>query len=651
MTQPWPLASWKSISRLKCGHDLHPALTRHSKPFPSGNTSSYPYSTTVFDIPHIVSLICDNLTPKDIWSCYRVNSTWCDMFGPHRYRDVRFADLSPSQTWDIIENAHLIKKLKMDLTDGQYFLDEPIASWPSYMTRPLARCINLQELHCTSFEYRCSCYSEKYEECRQHKCYRRFSSVNLICYSPKLQRLTMDLQREHEPESSLLGGRILKSLSELRSLRFLKITGQTEVHQLHGLLSHLPISLEELEIHVYDDFFDAQDPSNTVIPAPDLPHTVIPAPNLRRLILPIYMSWYTIPLLKQSPLLEDVCLPKCRDRLPDLITVLTTHCPRIHSIQLYDRGLLVNSILPAVFDAYKGIRSFRWNPSCYIVPNSPTLATLFSRFVNTLDSLILNTTIYGADSKIGTMLRTFPNLRVVHLGIPYTMDFRRGIGLHHLLYDNNSGPLPSSPSKAQHVPWACRNLEDFRCHIVCLGGPFRDKPSLEKIAWIARQVGQLYQELKALKRLTHLELEWSHCTLGYEQYLLQESALELMVRHGQPEEYLMSRDDLLWMNLQWPTVAEIEEQNSMKGLLQVSGREKSGRSPDTRDSTLEMQIEELTYYWGLWDDWPLQANRKDMNKSKKLYTNQSQSEKHLRLNYRPSPEFHRQNESVDFQYD
>ncbi|KAF9344248.1 hypothetical protein BGX26_004614, partial [Mortierella sp. AD094] len=171
------------------------------------------------------------------------------------------------------------------------------------------------------------------------------------------------------------------------------------------------------------------------------------------------------------------------------------------------------------------------------------------------------------------MLRTFPNLRSVELG-DLQSRMEDWIHLSDLVYDRSNGFVPTSPSAFQHIPWACRNLEKFSCYINSYSGSVRETALVEERACIARQVGLLYQELRTLKRLTQLDLTWSPD--GYGRQMPQEIGLELMIQHGQPEKYRMMKEDLLWMNLCWHTLAQIKETEAIERLRIVSGKERSG---------------------------------------------------------------------------
>ncbi|KAF9114648.1 hypothetical protein BGX27_010225 [Mortierella sp. AM989] len=333
--------------------------------------------------------------------------------------------------------------------------------------------------------YDCTCRDGK--ECRHHKYHYYFNTLNLICHNPKLQRIKIEHLMVETPGSPLFDNNILRSLSKLQYLRCLEITASFNLEQWLQVLGHLPASLEELDIFTWDEFSDIR------------PLQVTAQTNLRRLAIQYNNLEHIVPLLKQSPLLEDVTF-YCGDQdLSEFITALTSHCPRIHSIclnNLEETLVDLTSIMPQIFDTYRKLRALGlYSGSSYFDQIQPSMAPLHYS-ANTLVSLRLDFLASGADA--GIILRTFPNLRVFVLGLLFVCEGESGVSLHDLLYERKNGSQPASPAEAQHIPWACRNLEEFKCDITSSSGP-NNAPPEEERAWTARQVGQLYQELRILR--------------------------------------------------------------------------------------------------------------------------------------------------------
>ncbi|OAQ35200.1 hypothetical protein K457DRAFT_121180 [Linnemannia elongata AG-77] len=99
---------------------------------------------SIFDIPHILDLICDDLSKDQLLLCLKVSRSWCTNFTPQVPRHIRFSNLKSHQTWTVLRSARLIRSLTIDIADAGWFLDNTFGS--SYYP-------NLRELHCVDFNY------------------------------------------------------------------------------------------------------------------------------------------------------------------------------------------------------------------------------------------------------------------------------------------------------------------------------------------------------------------------------------------------------------------------------------------------------------------------------------------------------------------
>jgi hypothetical protein len=61
-------------------------------------------SNSIFDIPLILDLICDNLTKDNLLPCLQVSCDWHGLF-KFQALHVRFADLKNYRTWVILDHA------------------------------------------------------------------------------------------------------------------------------------------------------------------------------------------------------------------------------------------------------------------------------------------------------------------------------------------------------------------------------------------------------------------------------------------------------------------------------------------------------------------------------------------------------------------
>ncbi|KAF9146977.1 hypothetical protein BG015_011439 [Linnemannia schmuckeri] len=110
---------------------------------------------TIFEIPHVLDLICNRLATNDLISCTQVSFLWHGIFQSHLIRHIRFVDLNKETTWDIFDHANRIKSLKIDIADGDWFLTDgnPTATATITAKETTSPCINLEELYCVDFGY------------------------------------------------------------------------------------------------------------------------------------------------------------------------------------------------------------------------------------------------------------------------------------------------------------------------------------------------------------------------------------------------------------------------------------------------------------------------------------------------------------------
>ncbi|KAF9360807.1 hypothetical protein BGX26_007569 [Mortierella sp. AD094] len=570
-TQPFPLSSWCGVSNIS--HAPHPAASPPSTKSTRPTNTSSSCAATIFDIPLIVDLICSNLTPKEIWSCYRVNTTWRDLFGIHRFQNVRFADTNPGQTWDILDNSRRIRTLKIDIAEGNLFLNSPASSWPSYIARPEPKCMNLRELACVDLRYLCDCRSQDHDWwCSPHSDLILTSALELVNRNPMLQRLEVDSSWFESNRDNAFNDQILHSLSAMRHLELIKIKVSTR-EQIPKILENLPESLQDLELHTqeYDDLDSLQEV------------TITRARNLRRLCIRGTIEWLTPSILQLFPLLEDVVLSVSDSQSEgEIKAALIAHCPKIHSIRFLGETKTISSLISTYPN---GLRSLQALVPLDSGDNILAMKALLRHSLNTLETLRLNCYLRKMSIQVGTLLRSCPNLKVVSLKIETSkLKKAHGVALRDILHDKSCSSYPSRSALhtldssrivdiPNHTPWACRNLEEFQLSISDTSGPPGRLSLEEKQIWTARQIGQLYQELRSLKRLTTLQLNWKCRKNDLGNKLTCETGLRIMVQHGQPKQYRMSRDDLLWMNIRWPALAEIEEQRLQEQLRLIADKE------------------------------------------------------------------------------
>ncbi|KAG0015822.1 hypothetical protein BGZ80_009614 [Entomortierella chlamydospora] len=574
------------------------------------------------------NLICSNLTPKEIWNCYRVNTTWRDLFGIHRFQNVRFTDTNPGQTWDILENSRRIRTLKIDIAEGNFFLNNPTSSWPSHVGRPEPKCTNLQELTCVDLRYLCDCKSKDHDWwCSPRTDLDLTSALELVNRNPMLQRLEVDSCWFESNRDNAFNHEILHSLSTMRHLEHIKIKISTR-EQIPKILENLPESLQDLELHTeeYDDLDSLQEVATTR------------ARKLQRLCIRGTIEWLTPSILQLFPLIEEVDLAVSDSQSErEIKSALVTHCPKVHSIRFQGETKFVSSLVSAYPN---GLRSLQATVPLDSGDNILAMKALLRHSLNTLETLRLNCYLRKMSVHVGTLLRSCPNLKVMDLKIETSkLKKAHGVALRDILHDKSCASYPSrsahrilDPSRTLeipgHTPWACRNLEELQLSISDTSGPPGRLSLEEKQIWTARQIGQLYQELRSLKRLTTLQLNWKCRKNDQGDKLVRETGLRIMSQYGQPRQYYMSRDDLLWMNIRWPALAEIEEQKLQERLRAVADKEFARRNtsrPQWYDSTKSNTCwNDLCEVWhDPIDEWTFPAHRKKEFKTGKPYLRRS----------------------------
>ncbi|KAF9285724.1 hypothetical protein BGZ68_003598 [Mortierella alpina] len=216
---------------------------------------------SIFEIPLILDLICDSLTKQDLFACLNVCRLWCTLFQLQLVRYVRFADLKAPQTRLIINHAHRIQHLQIDVADARWLLHP-------------ARCINLKTLSCVDFGYipcRASCDHPSPEAVQYQTCHvlaseddeddepllqrlervdPTMNALRLVQQNPGLTHLEFEHCRRHYGLSHF-DPEVLTALSTHRSLTRIKIIlnykHQDDSQILFSVLKHLPDTLLDLE--------------------------------------------------------------------------------------------------------------------------------------------------------------------------------------------------------------------------------------------------------------------------------------------------------------------------------------------------------------------------------------------------------------------
>ncbi|KAF9288334.1 hypothetical protein BGZ88_008208 [Linnemannia elongata] len=191
---------------------------------------------SIFDVPLILDLICDNLTKVDLLPCLQVSRYWFALFQPHVIRRVEFVNLKKRQTWATLDSAAQIRHLTIDISDAGWFLNNP--------TSP---CTKLRKLHCVDYDYQV----KRIEDYNMQTCPsivdQTKNALLLIEINPNLRTLTVD-HREWRYRDDNFTEPVLKSLATHKSLTRIHICIPSLASDIRfKLYNNLPVGLQDFE--------------------------------------------------------------------------------------------------------------------------------------------------------------------------------------------------------------------------------------------------------------------------------------------------------------------------------------------------------------------------------------------------------------------
>ncbi|KAK3834211.1 MAG: hypothetical protein JOS17DRAFT_738396 [Linnemannia elongata] len=196
---------------------------------------------SIFDIPHIIDLICDDLSKDQLLACLEVSRTWRTIFSPQALRHVRFSNLKSRQTGTVLRSAGLIRSLTIDIADAGWFLNNAFGS--SYYA-------NLRELYCVDFNYSQKPKRGVYYYTRPSIVDQSQNALRLIGSCPRLLSLTVDhLSRYYRADHFTED--IFKSIYNHTSLTTIKIHLEMVPPEFSTILiKSLPASLKDFELSI-----------------------------------------------------------------------------------------------------------------------------------------------------------------------------------------------------------------------------------------------------------------------------------------------------------------------------------------------------------------------------------------------------------------
>ncbi|KAF9156610.1 hypothetical protein BG015_003578 [Linnemannia schmuckeri] len=197
---------------------------------------------SIFDIPHILDLICDDLSKDQLLTCLEVSRTWRANFTPQALRHIRFSNLKGHQTWTILHSVGLIRSLTIDISDAGWFLNNN--------NSVTATCSNLRELRCVDFNYQPKPAAGAYYYTRPSIVDQSDNALRLIEACPKLETLIVD-NLSHHYRTDHFTEDVFKSIYTSTSLTAIKIHLKCVPREFWSVLAKsLPVGLKDFEASV-----------------------------------------------------------------------------------------------------------------------------------------------------------------------------------------------------------------------------------------------------------------------------------------------------------------------------------------------------------------------------------------------------------------
>ncbi|KAK3832325.1 MAG: hypothetical protein J3R72DRAFT_454152 [Linnemannia gamsii] len=322
---------------------------------------------SIFDIPHILDLICDNLHSKQhLHPCLQVSRAWYHLFQPQVLRHVEFINLKKHQTWAILDSAARIISLTVDISDAGWFLNNSNDGNKSLTSSP---CINLQELHCVDYDYQpkrpnvdylsAATSSSSSSLPRSSYVDQTKNALLMIKNNPRLHTLIVQYD-DCEYKTDHFSEAVFKSLAAHKSLAKIHIhLPIITSSSWHKIICSLPAGLRDFELWCKEGYFGWEDEENEEIGFSG----ALVFPFLERLCLKdnrsrvtshwedaFFPSPYTperqtygpawniksevAAFVRNSPRLRDLVLRTYNGKVGRLMDLLVVSCPELETIDL-----------------------------------------------------------------------------------------------------------------------------------------------------------------------------------------------------------------------------------------------------------------------------------------------------------------------------
>ncbi|KAK3834846.1 MAG: hypothetical protein JOS17DRAFT_737936, partial [Linnemannia elongata] len=534
---------------------LHPLPSNLLSPLHLISTMP-PGTISIFEIPLILDIICDLISPKDVWSCRRTCRVWSHSFEAYVWHHIRLSRRTArplAATRLLQQNAHRIRSLDIHIADTIFLV---------------TCCTRLTQLKCygggssssNSNNRDLSRQDDQNSNSSRPKDSPQAGATHLIASNPHLKRLTIAMEfTALAPEyftAPVLIGLQQSAISTLE----LDLRQTYDVTVLAAILLCCPDTLTELTIDNTAQFERTQ--FITELRGSDCQRISLPPwrefPSLARLVLRHQLKFQEeailFPLLRYSRHLRELALPSIRMSHSDtMVTILIESCPHINQmLRFSEHDDLTHDRCLDILWAYPNLVEFAF---CYSEDMTPeVIEILLEQSGSTLEVLEVSAG-FDTDNRerigacVSQVLQRCPRLRKLKIVHEWEIE-ATGVMLQELV----------------DIQWAAsRWLEELE---IPIGSPRFFSLSIgEEDVWDqtieeqriaderdtlygiqqrmvnAGRVLQLARKMKALPRLKTVKLLWMDPVVPIEDVLERQRV------EGQEDEEVIDESFLRWMGL------------------------------------------------------------------------------------------------------
>ncbi|KAF9296644.1 hypothetical protein BGZ74_010233 [Mortierella antarctica] len=447
--------------------------------------------TSVFEIPLLMDLICENLFKDEIATCRLVCRAWSRYFEPPLWQDWKLGDdheLDPEHQQILADYGRCARDLVVCMSEKG-----TIGSFLQELALRSNACVglSLSSLDCSSIQG---------SKTPQDNSAVARTVYYLIQKNPGLRNLSIADVSFHKLmnlDPVVTDGGLFSVLADHTNLRTLVLSSSRSVSdgQARALLQHIPVNLQVLEasweLSSHDKkkrFPDIGWKSNN---------------SLRRLRLrgsfKNYENSVLVPFLERCPGLIEIALPSMNSDTPTSVAnLLAETCPSLQELDLRAGQYTEDEIL-VFLDRLGPLQAFMLGEGNHFERFVLELVTKSRRTLEVL-KFERNVCISGQDME--SILNSCSRLRVFEaLTFPARGGLWRG-------GEDCSGLLINQFARSEYdtdlpPPWACEDLEELSIAVRC-------SCSLERNPTLIRNVNK---QIGALVHLRELAISWMPCPL------------------------------------------------------------------------------------------------------------------------------------------